>query len=216
MVADSQESDDEIIRPRKRSRIQVVEDSSDSDTDSGSAKKTLKQKIKNNSYSDNENDSPNTPRHKTSKKSQSHVNGTAEKPKKLLKEYGFQKGTPVKEIKDKSNFKKDSQETAVVKDIHSNWLHNDLDFLKPHKIRDINRRRPDDLDYDSRTLYVPESFLKDLTPAMRQWWELKSQHMDSVLFFKVGKFYELYHMDAVIGVMHLGFSYMKVYLFIKF
>lgn len=44
---------------------------------------------------------------------------------------------------------------------------------------------------------------------MRQWWILKSKHFDSVLFFKVGKFYELYHMDAVIGVNHLGFSYMK-------
>lgn len=39
---------------------------------------------------------------------------------------------------------------------------------------------------------------------------MKSAHYDCVLFFKVGKFYELYHMDAAVGVNELGFSYMKV------
>ena len=34
--------------------------------------------------------------------------------------------------------------------------------------------------------------------------------MDTVLLFKVGKFYEMYHMDAEIGVRNLGFSFMKV------
>lgn len=44
---------------------------------------------------------------------------------------------------------------------------------------------------------------------MRQWWEIKSENFDSVLFFKVGKFYELYHMDADVGVTELGFTYMR-------
>lgn len=44
---------------------------------------------------------------------------------------------------------------------------------------------------------------------MRQWWELKSKNNDCVLFFKVGKFYELYHMDADVGVQELGFTYMR-------
>lgn len=44
---------------------------------------------------------------------------------------------------------------------------------------------------------------------MRQWWEIKSEYYDTVLFFKVGKFYELYHMDADVGVAELGFSYMR-------
>ncbi|XP_055546484.1 probable DNA mismatch repair protein Msh6 [Wyeomyia smithii] len=89
------------------------------------------------------------------------------------------------------------------------WAHQKLDFLKPEKIKDIHGNRPGNDKYDSRTIYVPESFLNTLTPAMRQWWELKSRHMDCVLFFKVGKFYELYHMDATVGVEELGFSYMK-------
>ncbi|XP_054714457.1 DNA mismatch repair protein Msh6-like [Uloborus diversus] len=44
---------------------------------------------------------------------------------------------------------------------------------------------------------------------MKQWWDMKIDHYDTVLFFKVGKFYELYHMDAVIGVKELGLSFMK-------
>jgi hypothetical protein len=44
---------------------------------------------------------------------------------------------------------------------------------------------------------------------------MKSQHFDCILFFKVGKFYELYHMDAVIGVNELHLQYMKVSIFLR-
>ncbi|XP_045779005.1 probable DNA mismatch repair protein Msh6 isoform X2 [Maniola jurtina] len=90
-----------------------------------------------------------------------------------------------------------------------NWIHCKLDWLKPDKIRDAHKRRPDHPDYDPSTLYVPPDFMKIQTPAHKQWWEMKSAHYDCVLFFKVGKFYELYHMDAAVGVNELGFSYMK-------
>ena len=45
---------------------------------------------------------------------------------------------------------------------------------------------------------------------MRQWWVLKSKHYDCVLLFKMGKFYEMFHMDAVTFVKELGLLYMKV------
>ncbi|CAH0596392.1 unnamed protein product [Chrysodeixis includens] len=90
-----------------------------------------------------------------------------------------------------------------------NWVHCKLDWLKPDKIKDAQKRRPDHPDYDPSTLFVPADFYKNQTPAHRQWWEMKSSHFDCVLFFKVGKFYELYHMDAAVGVNELGFSYMK-------
>ena len=51
--------------------------------------------------------------------------------------------------------------------------HLSYEFLKPDKIRDAQRRRPDDPDYDPHTLYVPDNFKQNLTPAMRQWWEMK-------------------------------------------
>ena len=33
--------------------------------------------------------------------------------------------------------------------------------------------------------------------------------MDTILFFKVGKFYELFHMDADVGMSELDLIYMK-------
>ena len=89
------------------------------------------------------------------------------------------------------------------------FFHLSCDFLKPEKIRDANRKRPDDAEYDPRSLYIPEDFKRNLTPAMRQWWDLKAKHFDVILFFKLGKFYEIYHMDALIAVKELGIILMK-------
>lgn len=44
---------------------------------------------------------------------------------------------------------------------------------------------------------------------------MKAQHFDCVLFFKVGKFYELFHMDAVISVNELQLQYMRVSTFLS-
>ncbi|RMX47670.1 hypothetical protein pdam_00013626 [Pocillopora damicornis] len=69
----------------------------------------------------------------------------------------------------------------------------------------------DEIALDYFLFSVPSSFLnsKDATPAMKQWWQLKSDNFDTILFFKVGKFYELYNMDATVGVKELGLIYMK-------
>lgn len=43
-------------------------------------------------------------------------------------------------------------------------------------------------EFNPRTLHVPKDFLdnkKFCTPAGRQWWEFKSQNMDTLLCFKV-------------------------------
>lgn len=93
--------------------------------------------------------------------------------------------------------------------VDARYLHHSYEFLQPQNRRDINKRPPDDPEYDEKTLYVPESFLNSQTPALRQWWLLKQKNMDSVLFFKMGKFYELFNEDAVIGVNNLDINYMK-------
>uniref|UniRef100_A0A1A8EZG8 DNA mismatch repair protein n=2 Tax=Nothobranchius korthausae TaxID=1143690 RepID=A0A1A8EZG8_9TELE len=89
------------------------------------------------------------------------------------------------------------------------WDHEKLEWLHDDKRKDRKRRRQTDDDYDSSTLYVPEDFLNKNTPGMRRWWQLKSNMFDTVIFYKVGKFYELYHMDAVIGVNELGLTFMR-------
>jgi len=89
------------------------------------------------------------------------------------------------------------------------YSHESFEFLQPEHIRDINKHRSNHPDYDPRTLHIPESFLKQQTPGHLQWWRVKAQYFDCIFFFKVGKFYELYHQDAVIGVKELGLTFMK-------
>lgn len=89
------------------------------------------------------------------------------------------------------------------------WDHEKLEWLHDGRRKDGKRRRQSEDDYDPTTLYVPEDFLNRNTPGMRRWWQLKSGMFDTVIFYKVGKFYELYHMDAVIGVNELGLTFMK-------
>ncbi|XP_041982809.1 probable DNA mismatch repair protein Msh6 isoform X2 [Aricia agestis] len=135
--------------------------------------------------------------------------------KKLQDSFRYEPGDSPKSSKKKSattkekvQIKSEPQDEPIAAD-DGNWTHCKLEWLKPEKVRDAKRRRPNDPDYDPSTLYVPPEFLKSQTPAHRQWWDMKSTHFDCVLFFKVGKFYELYHMDAAVGVNELGFSYMK-------
>jgi DNA mismatch repair protein MSH6 len=74
---------------------------------------------------------------------------------------------------------------------------------------DLKKRRPGDEDYDPTTLYIPQSELAKMTPAQQQFWEIKSKNFDVVLFFKMGKFYELFDMDAEIGNRELDLQFMK-------
>ncbi len=70
-------------------------------------------------------------------------------------------------------------------------------FLDPAFVRDDRGRRPSHPEYDERTCSIPAEL--KLSASQRQYWEIKSKYRDVVLFFKVGKFYELYEDDAEIG-----------------
>jgi len=69
-------------------------------------------------------------------------------------------------------------------------------------IRDAERRRPGDDGYDPSTLYVPPAAYSKMTAFEQQFWDVKSKHFDTVVFFKKGKFYELYEGDAGMHSAH--------------
>jgi DNA mismatch repair protein MSH6 len=86
---------------------------------------------------------------------------------------------------------------------YQKWLYEDR--------RDGRGRAPSDPEFDPRTIKMPRDWARTigisggkLTPAQNQWWDFKRNNFDCVLFFKVGKFYELFHMDADIGVKELS------------
>ncbi|RMJ27564.1 hypothetical protein PHISP_01552 [Aspergillus sp. HF37] len=66
-------------------------------------------------------------------------------------------------------------------------------------MRDMDGHSPGDPDYDPRTLYIPPLAWKGFSPFEKQYWEIKQKFWDTVVFFKKGKFYELYENDATIG-----------------
>ncbi|KAK3934309.1 putative dna mismatch repair protein msh6 protein [Diplogelasinospora grovesii] len=66
-------------------------------------------------------------------------------------------------------------------------------------IMDINKNPPGHPDYDPGTIYVPPSAWNQFSPFEKQYWEIKQKLWTTVVFFKKGKFYELYENDATIG-----------------
>lgn len=66
-------------------------------------------------------------------------------------------------------------------------------------IQDMERNRKGDSEYDPRTIYIPPAAWAAFSPFETQYWEIKQKYWDTVVFFKKGKFYELYENDATIG-----------------
>lgn len=66
-------------------------------------------------------------------------------------------------------------------------------------IQDKDRNPPDHPDYDPRTVYVPPLAWSAFSAFEKQYWEIKQNFWNTIVFFKKGKFYELYENDATIG-----------------
>ena len=49
---------------------------------------------------------------------------------------------------------------------------------------------------------------KEFTPCMKQYWEIKQYNNEKILFFKLGKFYEIFFMDAIICQKILDLNWM--------
>ncbi|KAJ1343439.1 hypothetical protein BSLG_002028 [Batrachochytrium salamandrivorans] len=69
---------------------------------------------------------------------------------------------------------------------------------KKRNIKDADKRSPEDVDYDPRTLYIPPGAWANFTAFEKQFWEIKATHWDTVVFFK-REIFELYEKDADIG-----------------
>ncbi len=66
-------------------------------------------------------------------------------------------------------------------------------------LQDMDRNPIGHPDYDPRTVYIPPKAWSEFSPFEKQYWEIKQKFFDTVVFFKKGKFYELYEDDATIG-----------------
>lgn len=66
-------------------------------------------------------------------------------------------------------------------------------------IVDADRKPVGHPDYDPRTIYIPPLAWSKFSPFEKQYWEIKQKFWDTIVFFKKGKFYELYESDATVG-----------------
>lgn len=81
-----------------------------------------------------------------------------------------------------------------------------FEWLLPQNIRDAQGRRPGEAGYDARTVLVPRAIFDRLPASQKQYWTTKSGYMDTILFFKIGTFYELYEVDAEVGHKEFGWK----------
>ena len=157
-----------------------------------------------------ENDTPSSnKKNKNRSRSRSRSRSNAKKKNKTNKKRKDDIEEELSDLNEENDESAISNEEALAQsDFHSN-PHDALpDFLKPEYIKDKNGNRPDSDQYDCNTLYVPPDYLKKQTPAMKQFWEFKSKNFDKVLFFKLGKFYEMFFDDAIIGNQILDLNWM--------
>lgn len=56
---------------------------------------------------------------------------------------------------------------------------------------------------------MPTVALEALTPMLRQYLEIKEEHKDSILFFRMGDFYEMFFEDAIAASRMLGIALTK-------
>ncbi|KAH6615735.1 muts domain V-domain-containing protein [Chaetomium sp. MPI-SDFR-AT-0129] len=66
-------------------------------------------------------------------------------------------------------------------------------------ILDSNKNPPGHPDFDPTSIYIPPLAERGFSAFEKQYWDIKKKLWDTVVFFKKGKFYELYENDATIG-----------------
>lgn len=100
-----------------------------------------------------------------------------------------------------SSVKRDTPTRATPKQANNKKFEkeNEIRYAWLEDIKDAEGNRPDHPDYDPRTLFIPKSAWAKFTPFETQYWEVKSKMWNTVVFFKKGKFYELYERDADIA-----------------
>lgn len=96
--------------------------------------------------------------------------------------------------------KKNSLQKSTVEVKHKSFAtENEERYSWLIDVKDADGYAVDHPNYDSRTLFIPKSAWAKFTAFETQYWEVKSKMFDTVVFFKKGKFYELYERDADIA-----------------
>lgn len=191
--AEDSDEDESLFKLNKKARSKAIADDSDEEDEY----KPSKKQVSDDSDFDDDilelaGSSSPTP---TSSLSNSAKQDNSLKMKKKLNDLITGKSTPIAKKKissilpsksspaKHSKFKKENEERYQ-------WL---VD------IKDAQGHKETDPDYDPRTLHIPNSAWNKFTPFEKQYWGIKSKMWDCIVFFKKGKFFELYEKDAALA-----------------
>ncbi|KAL7906037.1 DNA repair protein [Trichoderma velutinum] len=180
----SDESDGEASRPKKRKRPSKPQSARKRTNLSPSTKEDVE--LNNTNYDDDDVDMEDIPAGSTAKQWSYNPDSIEKQPVVKPTERVVTKDPKVKE----KAYMKEPDERYT-------WLAN---------IRDKEKRSTTDPDYDPRTLYIPPIAWNKFSPFEKQYWEIKQDLWDTIVFFKKGKFYELYEKDATIGHQEFDFK----------
>lgn len=158
MNVDDDDDEDIVRSSSKRKFSRIIDSDSDSDRENDSNNR--------NKAADDDDDSDSGAKVSSRKRSKADDEPSAKKKIKL------EPADDTKAAKDfqralQANLDK-TEELSDVKeivDVPVVYRHQTLEFLKPDKIRDAEKRKPSDPKYDSTTLYVPKDYLDSLTPV---------------------------------------------------
>jgi DNA mismatch repair protein MSH6 len=126
-----------------------------------------------------------------------------ETPRRALKNFSYKEATQTPSIKPISSAKKNQTPSSSFTKTPSKSQKfkekNETRYKWLLEIKDKDQNPPSHPDYDPKTLYIPPAAYQAFTPFEKQFWEIKSAHYNTIVFFKKGKFFELYENDATIG-----------------
>lgn len=158
---DNNDDDEEIVVKRRRSRIVPLSsdsDESDRENESDNGGKNLKRK------SEKLSRQPSLDSPISKKKSKRETDESKLSFEDKLAVSIADSGATKSSIKIK-----DKQKEPELDDVNTVWLHNKLDFLQPANIRDAEKNKPSQANYDPTTLFVPEAYLNKLTPVRKKY-----------------------------------------------
>lgn len=83
-------------------------------------------------------------------------------------------------------------------------------FVRPKYMMDQNKilSTSKDPNYDPSSLHIPVEEFQYFTPTMVQYWTYKKDNFDKILFFKLGRFYEMFYDDAIALNIMLDLNWM--------
>lgn len=144
----SDEEKDVKPKPTKKRRVIVSEDEDDSENTDSNRIKEIRQKLA-------------TKRSIPDDEPQAQASSPKVAKKTATKEKDLQQLVQQDEVEEGSG--KDA--LLMVDNMSKIWAHETLSFLQPNQIRDKNKNRPNDPEYDKRTIHVPADFKLKQTPG---------------------------------------------------